>query len=144
MHAIDRYVKQVGCWVLPGRRQAVLRRVREDLEEFLGARDDGLAVEARLRAFGRPPVVAARYSGCSDLIPGMLAPAYVTVLVVTLLGLLLANLTLLIPGAMHGEPWPANVGAVLSNAATAIPWAFTVVTLAFMLLGLAVQRTNSP
>ena len=140
MNAVDQYLKQVGCWILPSQRPSVLERVREDVEEIIGDERDELAVAQRLRDFGHPPVVAARYADYPHVIPGMLAPAYFMVLAVTLVALFLVNLTLLIPRAIHGETWLSNLGQVFATSFSALPWAFTVITIVFSLLGYWAQR----
>lgn len=140
MNALDQYLKQVGCWLLPSQRPSVLPRVREDLEEILADEVDPASIAQRLREFGRPPVVAARYADYPHVIPGMLAPAYFMVLLVTLVALFLVNLTLVIPRAIHGESWLSNIGQVFATSFTALPWAFTVITIVFSLLGYWAQR----
>ena len=140
MNAIDQYLKQVGRWILPGQRQNVLSRIREDLDEMLEDSCDEETSAARLRSFGHPPVVAARYVNYPHVIPGMLAPAYFMVLLVTFVMLLLVNLSLVIPRAIHGEAWLGNIGQVFVTSWSATPWAFTVITVVFSLLGYVVQR----
>lgn len=140
MNAIEDYLCQVGRWMPPRRREEVLHRIREDLEEIIGEDRDGADVAQRLRAFGRPPVVAARYADYPHLIPGMLAPAYFVVLLTTVAALLLVNLSLMIPRALHGEAWPNNIAQVFATSFSAVPWAFTVITIVFSLLGYWAQR----
>ncbi|WP_409475595.1 hypothetical protein [Stenotrophomonas sp. Y-13] len=140
MNAVDRYLKHVGCWMLPNQRSRVLQRVREDIEEIIGDECEETKIEQRLRQFGPPPVVAARYADYPHVIPGMLAPAYFMVILITLAALFLVNLTLLIPRAIHGESWLSNLGLVLATSFSAAPWAFTVITIVFALLGYWAQR----
>lgn len=140
MNAVEQYLKQVGCWILPSQRRDVLQRVREDVEEILGEELDESAIAQRLREFGPPPVVAARYADYPHVIPGMLAPAYFMVMLITLVALFLVNLTLLIPRAIHGESWLGNIGQVFATSFSAFPWAFTVITIVFSLLGYWAQR----
>lgn len=140
MNVVDQYMKQVGRWILPSQRQEVLDRIREDLEEVIGEEGDEALIAQRLQAFGKPPVVAARYVDYPHVIPGMLAPAYFMVLLFTLAALFLVNLALMIPRAIHGEPWLSNIGQVFATSLSAVPWAFTVITLVFSLLGYWAQR----
>ena len=140
MNAVDQYLKKVGCWILPNQRQGVLVRVREDVEEFIGEGDDEAVVARRLLEFGQPPVGAARYMDYPHVIPGMLAPAYFMILLITVIVLFLVNLTLVIPRAIHGEAWLSNIGQVVATSFSAIPWAFTVITIVFSLLGYWTQR----
>lgn len=140
MNAIDRYLRQVGRWILPIRRREVMTRIREDLEEFVGEEGDELLVARKLREFGHPPVVAARYVNYPDVIPGMLAPAYFLVLTVTVATLFLVRLTLLIPGAIRGDAWLDNLAQAFTASFAAVPWAFTVITIVFALLGYWAQR----
>ena len=144
MNAVDRYLKQVGCWILPSQRVSVLQRVREDVEEIIGDGHEEAEIEHRLREFGRPPVVAARYADYPHVIPGMLTPAYLMVLGFTLIALFFVNLTLLIPRAIHGESWLSNLGQVFATSFSAAPWAFTVITIVFSLLGYWAQRRAHP
>ena len=140
MHALDQYLRRVAQWVLPGQRNAVLQKVREDLGEIIGDEVDDAVIAQHLRAFGTPQVVAARYADYPHVIPGMLAPTYFIVLVFTLIGVFVVNLMLLIPRAIHGADWWDNVRQVLVIALSAVPWAFMAVTIVFAALGYWVQR----
>lgn len=140
MEAIERYLKQVNCWLPPTRRRAVMQRLREDVQEMLAGASDPEDIRQRLRRFGRPPAVAARYAGCSHVIPGILAPSYYVVVVATFAGLLMVNLSLAIPQRVHGRGWLESVGNAGMNALSALPLAFSIVTLVFIALGYWIQR----
>ena len=137
---VEHYLQQVNRWLVPGRRARTLANIREDLEEYLSEHDDASPVAQRLRAFGHPPVVAARYTHARHVIPGMLAPAYLVVLCVSIVGLVLVNIALMIPNAIHGASALKNFAQVFDHTMIALPWTFTVVTVVFALLGYWAQR----
>lgn len=139
MNLIDSYVCEVGRW-LPGfKRKQRLARLREDLCELLhDARDDDER-RVRLSQFGRPVVVAARYADFPHVIPGMLAPAYILVLLVSTAVMLLVNTSLVIPRSIHGETWLSNLSLVVTTSLHAFTVLFTVITLVFYGLSYAVQ-----
>lgn len=140
METLERYVEQVNRWLPPMRRRAAAQRLREDLQEILADADDAEDVRQRLRRFGRPPVVAARYAGCSHVIPGVLAPSYYVVMAVSFLGLFMVNLFLVIPQRLHGTDWLDSFGHAGMAAVAALPLAFSIVTLVFTALGYWIQR----
>jgi hypothetical protein len=137
---VERYLQQVNRWLVPGRRARTLTHIREDLEEFLSQSDDATPLAQRLRAFGHPPVVAARYADAPHVIPGMLAPAYLVVLCVSIVGLVLVNISLMVPTAINGASFSENLMHVFDRAMRVLPWTFTIVTIVFALMGYWVQR----
>ncbi len=143
MDALERYVKQVTCWLPPTQRREVAQRLHEDLLELSEDATDAEDVARRLRQFGRPPAVAARYAECRHVIPGVLAPSYYVVLIVACLGLLMLNITFAIPRWLHGAGWLDGLFAAALKGLSTLPLAFSLVTLVFVGLGYWVQRDSA-
>jgi len=84
MTQIDDYVRRIRFW-LPGPRGKVAAEdVRGTLDEILAARAETLGrsltpqeTAVELRAFGRPEIIASRYSPMRLLVSAGLMPAYV-------------------------------------------------------------------
>jgi uncharacterized membrane protein len=70
----------------------------------------------------------------------MLAPAYLVVLFVSIVGLVLVNISLMVPTAINGASFSENLMHVFDRAMRVLPWTFTIVTIVFALMGYWVQR----
>jgi hypothetical protein len=140
MNTIDNYLRQVSRWLPVPQRKRILAAVREDIEEVLADTNDVAEAERRIKAFGTPPVVAARYLDFPHIIPGMLVPAYCVVLLFSIASMVLVNATLFIPRQLHGEPLLSNLVIVLSSSVSHLPLVFSVVTVVFTVLGFVVQQ----
>lgn len=137
--SIDTYVRRVRFW-LPGRRGKVAAEdVRGTLEEIVAARAETLGrpltaeeTAAELHAFGRPEVIASRYSPMRPLVSAGLMPAYVRVLGISSAAVVLVQILLMIVAP------EAEVGRTLTTAGgravTGLLWGFASITLTFAVL----------
>jgi hypothetical protein len=139
MMSIDSYVRRVRFWLPGARGRVAAEEVRSALEEIITARADGLGrplradeVARELRAFGRPQVVATRYASTRPLVDAGLMPSYLRVLGISSVGVILAQLLLLIlaPEADIGRTLTAAGG----RAATGLLLGFASITLTFAVL----------
>jgi len=139
MTPLDDYVRRVKFW-LPGvRGRMAAEDVRATLEDLLAERERRIGrplepaeVADELRAFGRPEVIASRYSTMRPLIDAGLMPAYARVLGVAVAGVLAAQLVLALgaPAPETGETIVRTGGRIV----TGLLWSFTSVTVAFACL----------
>jgi hypothetical protein len=139
MTQIDAYVRRIRFW-LPGPRGRVAAEdVRGTLEEILAARAETLGrpltaeeTAAELRAFGRPEVIASRYSPMRPLVSAGLMPAYVRVLGISTAAVIGVQILLML---LAPEP---EVGRTLTTAGgravTGLLWGFASITLTFAVL----------
>lgn len=139
MTQIDDYVRRIRFW-LPGPRGRIAADdVRGTLEELIAAREDVLGrplnaeeTAAELRAFGRPEIIASRYSPMRPLVSAGLMPAYVRVLGLSSAAVVLVQIALMII-APEGD-----VGRTLTTAGgravTGLLWGFASITLTFAAL----------
>jgi hypothetical protein len=143
MNERQKYLRHVGFW-LPSRcRSELLADIAADLDEHLeeAERQNGKALEpdevrAALHRFGSPPVVATRYSPARPLVSGGLMTVYQRVLSVAVLGVLLGQLLVTLPGFADAGPGEhgAHMVAAGHRAITGLLLAFTSVTLVFAAL----------
>lgn len=139
MTQIDAYVRRIRFW-LPGRRGRVAAEdVRASLEDILAVRAEALGrpltageTAAELQAFGRPEIVASRYSAMLPLVSAGLMPAYVRVLGISSAAVILIQIVLMIvvPEAEVGRTFTTAAG----RAVTGLLWGFASITLTFAAL----------
>lgn len=139
MTQIDDYVRRIRFW-LPGPRGKVAAEdVRGTLDEILAARAETLGrsltpeeTAAELRAFGRPEIIASRYSPMRPLISAGLMPAYVRVLGISTAAVIGVQIVLMLLAP------EADVGRTLTvaggRAVTGLLWGFASITLTFAVL----------
>lgn len=139
MTPTDDYVRRIRFWLPGARGRMAAEDVRATLEDLLTERERRLGrplapaeVAAELKAFGRPEVIASRYSTMRPLVDAGLMPAYVRVLGIAAAGLLVVQLAL-----AFGAPTP-EVGETIvrtgGRIVTGLLWSFTSVTVAFACL----------
>lgn len=147
MTLIEDYVRRIRFWLPGARGRVAADDVRSTLEELLAARADSLGrpltageVAGELRAFGRPEVIAARYSAMQPLVSAGLMPAYVRVMAISSVGILLVQLVLV---ALAPE---ADVGRTLTSAGgravAGLLWGFASITLTFAVLTRVCTRAS--
>jgi hypothetical protein len=140
MTPIDRYVARIRFWLPGSRGRAAAEDLRDILTELVEAREQQAGrtlseteVQAILKEFGRPEVIASRYSAAHPLVSAGLMPAYVRVLGISLLGVVLVQAAM----ALGSSPWE-GFGEVLRTAigrtVTGLLWGFTSITLTFAVL----------
>ncbi len=149
MAQIDRYLSRIGFWLPYRDRASVLSDIRATLDELLANRAEALArpltegeIIAELRAFGRPEVVASRYTHAQPLVSAGLMPAYLRVMTISIVGvaivqLLLAMATLV---ADPGEVWAPFIGRVVQG----LLWTFSSITLTFAALSRICEARGAP
>lgn len=147
MNQIDDYIRRLRFW-LPGPEGRIAAQdVRSILEEVLATREEVLGrsltaneVAAELAGFGRPEVIASRYSSMQPLVSAGLMPAYVRVLGLACAAIIVIQLLLLI---LAQEP---DVGRSLSSAggraAQGLLLAFASITLTFAMLTRVYARSS--
>lgn len=140
MTLIDRYVARVRFWLPGARGRAAAEDVRATLAELIAAQEQWLGrplqeaeIARELEAFGRPELIASRYSLSRPLVSAGLMPAYIRVLGVAVAGVVLVQLGLLVLLLESRAP-----GAALTITAgrmvTGFLWSFTAVTIVFAAL----------
>lgn len=143
MDTVEVFMKQVRCWLPPLRRDAVIARIREDLEEAIADRREPADVQAALDAFGKPPVVAARYADMPHVIPAMLTSAYIAVLLFAAVVSAAIHVLMTLPRIASGASWTSSLADSLAGALVTLPFVYTGVTLAFTAIGWIVQRSGA-
>lgn len=139
MTLIDQYVRRIRFWLPGDRGRVAAEDVRATLEELLAARADALGrplstgeVAGELRAFGRPQVIASRYSAMRPLVSAGLMPAYARVMAISTAGIILVQAILM---ALAPE---ADVGRTLTTAGAravaGLLWGFASITITFAVL----------
>lgn len=147
MTQIDDYVRRIRFWLPGASGRVAAEDVRGSLEEILAARAEALGrpltaeeTAAELRAFGRPEIIASRYSRMRPLVSAGLMPAYVRVL-----GLSSAAVVL-VQGLLMVVAPEAEVGHTLTTAGgravTGLLWGFASITLTFAVLTRIYARSS--
>jgi hypothetical protein len=139
MTQIDEYTRRLRFW-LPGERGRVAAQdVHSALEEIMAIRAETLGrpltsdeVAAELRAFGRPEVIASRYSDMQPLISAGLMPAYVRILGLSSAAVLLVQCVLMMiaPDSEVGRTLTTAGG----RAAVGLLLGFVSITITFAVL----------
>lgn len=137
MTPIDKYLSRVKFW-LPGRGGAaaaadlrgVLAELVQDREQDLGRPLTNAEVEDLLAGFGRPEVIASRYSSVRPLVSAGLMPAYLRVLAIAMVAVVLVQ-ALLAVGALPAGAVGEAITTAAGRTVTGLLWSFTGVTLAF-------------
>jgi len=128
---IDRYLRKVAVWLPTRKHRHLLDSIRDDIQEQLADAPSPEEMQAVLRRFGPPPLVAARYLRMHPVIDGMLAPTYYVVLGLSLLVGAIVHASMLIRNAVHEVPVAESIGTVAANALNGWLVTYAVVTLIF-------------
>lgn len=145
MELLDRYLQAVGFWLSKAQKQDILAELSEEIHSQIEEKEaetgvplDEVGLEAILKHFGNPLLVAERYLPQQCLIGSVLSPIYRFVLKMVLLGYLvpwlLTWICMLIFDPAYRTAHP-GLGQI-SNFSTL--WSITVNSFFFITLGFAI------
>ncbi|WP_029911701.1 hypothetical protein [Caulobacter sp. UNC358MFTsu5.1] len=140
MTQIDKYAGRVRFWLPGARGRTAAEDVRATLADLIAEREarlgrplDETEVAAELKAFGRPEIIASRYSLARPLVSAGLMPAYMRVLGIAVAGVVIGQAVLAVFGMGSGTGGQA-IGLFVSRSVTGLLWSFASVTVAFAVL----------